>query len=139
MGFLAGGIMKNNYLLGLVTGIAMLVAMMIVNALFNMLFPSLGSEYVNAVFRPWTDQLMMAFFLYPFALGFALTYIWNKTRKSWKSGLEFGLTMALAMAIPSFIVNYSSFTFSLQMITSWVLSGLIITIVAGLVLGKFEG
>jgi hypothetical protein len=130
--------MKNKYLLGLVMGILLLAVTMIVSMVFGLLFPNLAAEYVNPAFRPWSDPLMMAFYSYPIVFGFIVTWLWLKTKKSWKSGMEFGLSMGLYSTIPSFIVNYSSFTFSLEMVLSWVLSTLVSMVVVGLALEKLD-
>jgi hypothetical protein len=130
--------MKNKYLIALSAGILVLIVSMGLNMILSLVFPGLQAEYVNPAFRPWTDPLMSLFFLYPIAMGMLLAWVWFKTRKSWKSGLDFGLTMALLFSVPSFIVNFSSFTFSLMMVLSWVIVGFINVVIAGLMLEKLE-
>lgn len=131
--------MKNKYLLAISVGLIVLVASMALNLLLNALFPALNAEYVNPAFRPWSDPVMSLFFLYPVILGVLLSWVWLKTRKSWGSGLDFGLIMGVLYAVPAFLVNYSSFTFSLPMILSWTAMGFVNVIVAGLALEKLEG
>ena len=131
--------MKNKYVLALVIGIILLISNMVLSMLFNVIFPSLNTEYINPAFRPWDDPLMSLFFVYPVVLGVLLTYLWLKTRKSWKTGIDFGITVGLLMAVPMFIVNYSSFTFSLLMISAWTVFGFLNVLVAGLALEKLEG
>lgn len=131
--------MKNKYLLGISVGIILLVTTMVFSMILESVFPGLKAEYETAAFRPWEDPLMSLFFLYPIVLGLFLACIWTKTRKSWKSGLEFGLLFGLFLSIPMFIVNYSSFTFSLLMVGSWTIVGFLNAIIAGLALEKLEG
>jgi len=131
--------MKNKYLLAIVVGVILLVTTMVLSMLFNAIFPSLNQEYVNPAFRPWDDPLMSLFFVYPVVLGVLLASLWLKTRKSWKSGMDFGITVGLLMAVPMFLVNYSSFTFSLLMISAWTVFGFLNVLVAGLALEKLEG
>lgn len=131
--------MKNKYLLALSVGVMAFLASMALNLLLTTLFPSLSAEYVNPAFRPWSDPLMSLFFLYPVVLGVLLSWVWLKTKKSWSSGIDFGLTMAILYAVPAFLVNYSSFTFSLPMILTWTAMGFVNVIVAGLVLEKLDG
>jgi len=100
--------------------------------------PSLNSEYINPAFRPWADPIMSLFYLYPIVLGIGLTYFWLKTKKSWKNGLEFGLTYGVINAVTAFIINFSSFTFSIGMVGSWTVMGLINAVVAGLALEKLD-
>jgi hypothetical protein len=130
--------MKNKYLLALSIGILMLVVSFILNMLSSAVLPGVQAEYVNPAFRPWTDPVMSAFFLYPVVLGVLLTWVWLKTRKSWKSGLDYGLTMGVLWALPAFIVNFSTFTFSFLMILSWTVVGFVNVLVAGVALQKLE-
>jgi len=130
--------MKNKYLLAISVGVLLLACSMVFSWLLNVIFPSLQSEYVTVAFRPWTDPLMSLFFLYPVVMGALLTKMWLKTRKSWKSGLEFGGCFGVLFAVPSFLVNYSTFTFSLPMILSWTVMGFINVVIAGLALEKLE-
>ncbi|MFH1520707.1 MAG: hypothetical protein ABID61_03620 [Candidatus Micrarchaeota archaeon] len=130
--------MKNKYLLAVFIGLLLLMCNTLLSAVFNIIFPTLQSEYVNPVFRPWTDPIMSLFFLYPVVLGVILTYLWIRTKKSWKNGIDFGVVLGILMAVPSFIVNVSSFSFSLLMVGSWTLFGFVSVIVAGLALEKLE-
>lgn len=131
--------MKNKYLLGISVGIILLITTMVLSMLAEAVFPSLKSEYVSPAFRPWEDPLMSLFFVYPVVLGILLTWVWLKSRKSWKSGIDFGVTLGLLMAVPAFIVNYSSFTFSLLMVGTWTIFGFINALIAGLALEKLKG
>jgi len=131
--------MKNKYLLSLAVGIALLIATMAMSMIWNAIFPSLQTEYVDPAFRPWNDPLMSLFFLYPVVLGLFLSHVWFKSRSGWRSGLDFGLTMGLLMSVPMFLVNWSSFTFSLLMELSWALFGFVNVLLAGLLLEKLEG
>jgi hypothetical protein len=131
--------MKNKYLLAIVIGLIMLITTMGLSNILAVVLPDVQSEYVNPAFRPWDDPIMSLFFVYPISIGILLTYLWFKTRKSWKSGLDFGITLALLLSIPSFLVNYSSFTFSLMMILSWTVMGFVNVLIAGFALEKLEG
>ncbi|MFN7991528.1 MAG: hypothetical protein U0R44_05200 [Candidatus Micrarchaeia archaeon] len=130
--------MKNRYLLALSLGAILLISSLALGMLLNVLFPALKAEYETPAFRPWTDPLMSLFFAYPVVLGILLTYVWLKSRKSWKNGLDFGISIGVLTAVPAFLVNYSSFTFSLLMICSWVFLGFVNTLIAGLALEKLE-
>jgi len=131
--------MKNKYALAISVGIIMLIISMALSMLLTMTFPSLQAEYETPAFRPWDDPLMSLFFLYPIVLGIVLTYLWFKTRSSWKNGLDFGIAFGILMSVPMFIVNYSSFNFSLLMVGSWTVFGFINVLVAGMVLEKLGG
>jgi len=130
---------KNKWLLAVSIGVLLLACSMAFNWLLNMVFPSLQAEYVTPAFRPWNDPIMSLFFIYPLAMGALLTFTWQKTRKAWKSGLEFGAWFGVLFSVPSFLINYSSFTFSLLMILSWVAMGFVNVVIAGLALERLEG
>ncbi|MBU0527981.1 hypothetical protein KKE92_05850 [Candidatus Micrarchaeota archaeon] len=130
--------MKNKYLLGLVTGIVLLISTMILSVLINAVFPYLNEEYEAPGFRPFDDPIMALFFVYPIVLGIILTYLWIKTRKSWKSGLEYGVAFGILLSVPMFIVNFSSFTFSLLMVGSWTIVGFLNPLIAGVLLEKLD-
>jgi hypothetical protein len=132
--------MKNNYLLAIVVGIIVLIANQILGVLLNMALPSLSAEYAaSTVFRAWSDPLMNLIFLYPFLTGVLGTYVWLRTRKSWKNGADFGVVVGLFVAVPTFIVYYSAYMVSPLMVLSWTLYSFVNVLVAGLALGKLEG
>jgi hypothetical protein len=136
--------MKKVLWTGLVTGIAMLIGNMLLNPFINFVFPNLQAAYeANMAFRPWDDPIMMLFFLYPLMLGFPLAWIWNKTKKlfkknAWVNGLNFGLIYLFTAGLPTFIINFSSFTFPIAMVGSWSLMGIVNGFVAGLVLARIN-
>jgi len=135
--------MKKILWTGLAAGVAMLVVNFIINPLFNAIFPSLQDAYMNPVFRPWDDPLMMLFFLYPILLGLALAFVWDKTKHLFKksplqNGLNFGLIFFLVGGIPNFLINYSSFNLPLVMILTWTVMGLVNGLIAGFVLAKLN-
>jgi hypothetical protein len=136
--------MKKIFWTGLATGISMAVVNMLLNPLFNIIFPSLQGAYEgSAVFRPWDDPIMMLFFLYPILLGFGLAWIWDKTKqlfnkKGCQNGLIFGLIYFTVSGIPGFLINYSSFNLPFIMILSWTILSLINGLVAGIILAKLN-
>ena len=132
--------MKKIVLTGILAGLAMLIVAILVSQLFNLAFPSLQAEYENAnLFRPWSDPKMSIFFAYPFVLGIALAWLWNKIKsifkeKSlWKRGFSFGLMYWIIASIPGMIITYSSFKLSLLIVLSWTIMGFIEAVCAGLI------
>ena len=139
--------MKKIIISGLIAGIIMLIVGMALNYVFEViLFPSLAHEYanVNGFFRPWSDPLMSIYFIYPFIFGVILAWTWNKVKSLfvspvyWKNGVYFGLSIWFISSIPGMIMTYSSFNVSLTMIFSWLISGLINAIIAGLIFAKMN-
>lgn len=131
--------MKNKYAVAVAVGIILLASNILMGFVLDAALPSLKAEYETPAFRPWSDPIMSLFFAYPVVLGVLLSYVWFITRKSWKSGLEFGIAFGLLMSVPMFIVNYSSFTFSTLMVGTWALMNFVNMIVAGLALERLDG
>lgn len=136
--------MKKVLWTGFVAAVAMVVVNMLLNPLFNVLFPWLQDAYKNPeIFRPWEDPVMMLFWLYPLVLGIGLAWVWDKTKqlfsgKPCKKGLTFGLIFFFVSGLPAFLINYSSFNFPFVMIFSWTLMSFFNGIVAGIVLAKMN-
>jgi hypothetical protein len=125
---------------GLLAGVAMLVVGFGFSQLYDFLFPSVAAAYQNgAIFRPWSDPLMMLYFLYPFVLGVALSFFWGmakgmfKGKNVWERGVKFGLMYFVIAGIPGMLVTYSTFKVSLVMIMSWLISGFLAAFVAGVI------
>lgn len=136
--------MKKILLLGLLAGAIMVGISLLVNALSNVLLPSLMTEYeTSGVFRPWSDPLMSLMFVEPFILGVILAWIWDKTKSCFhaktccKAGILFGLVYWM-LTIPGMIMSYSSFPISLTMIASWSLTILLHAFATGLLLSKMN-
>jgi len=130
--------MKNPYALSLSVGIIALIGTMVLSMASDLVFPAIKAEYETPAFRPWDDPVMSLFFLYPVILGMLLTSVWLKTRKAWKSGLEFGLYFGALLGAPAFVVNFSSFTFSLAMVGAWAIMGFLNALLAGIALEKLS-
>jgi len=128
---------------GIVAGIAILIIGMAISYLF-MLIPSVAADYNNVhIMRSWQDPLMSLFFLYPFVLGIALAWIWNKSKtlfkgSAWQRGTHFGFAYFIIATIPGMLISYSSFPISFLTIISWTVSGLVNAIVAGFILAKMN-
>ena len=97
--------MKKVIIPGLAAGVVILVASLILMQAWEALIPGLAAEYKTPLFRPWSDPLMMLFFLYPFILGIAFAWLWFKTKKVWKNPYEMALTYFLVASIPGMFVT----------------------------------
>lgn len=137
--------MKKVIVPGLVAGLVMLIVSMVVNMISGVLLPGLMQEYQNtAMFRPWSDPLMQAFMAYPFVLGLALAWVWDKVKgllgsSPLKKATNLALAYLIVATIPGMFATYTSFAVSLTMVLSWTVSGFINAFVAGLVLDKLNG
>ena len=128
---------------GILAGILMLIAGMIVSSFMQWIFPSLAKEYAAGLMRPWTDPLMMVFFLYPFLLGIILAWAWDKSKSLFKGtqaqkGRAFAGSIILISTIPGMFVTYTSFKISFLMVLSWLISGIIYSLIAGCLFSRMN-
>ncbi len=136
--------LKKVLISGLLAGLVMAVVGMLASRIFGVLFPQLNLEYENAfLFRPWSDPLMLLYFLCPFVLSMALAWIWDKTKvivagAGWaEKGVKFALAYWL-VSLSGMLISYSSFPISFFMVLSWTIVGLLQAICAGLVYAKIN-
>lgn len=134
---------KKIILPGLLIGLISFMASMVVSQIFKIVFPSIGAEYQNlALFRAQSDPLMMLFFLHPFLVGIILAWFWSKAKNMFgedmKGGIMFGLTYWVIATIPGMFATYSSMPYSLAIVTSWLISGLVTAIIGGIILVKLN-
>lgn len=116
----------------LFSGILLLIVGFGINWLSGVLFPALSLEYQNpAMFRPWSDPLMMVYFGYPFILGAVSSYLWDVVKP--KTAFEFAKLYFIIATIPGMFITYTSFQISLLMVLMWAVTGFIQIYVAGLV------
>jgi len=124
-------------------GLVNFLASMLVSKVFGVIFPSINAQYQNTnLFRPWTDPLMLLFFVYPFLTGIILAWFWNKTKNVFgeniKGGINFGITYWVIASIPGMFITYSSMPYSLLIVISWLVGGLVEALLAGVILSKLN-
>lgn len=137
--------MKKNFVPGLVAGLVMLVAAMVVGWLTTLALPSIAQEYENAnLFRTASDPIAYVYFLYPFFLGIALAWVWDRTKgvvgegSLWVRGSRFARAFWVVSALPGILMSYSSFPISLTVALSWLLSSLVQLLCGGFVYAKMN-
>jgi len=135
--------MKQILVPGLVAGVILVIVSFVLSMTYTAVFPQIMTEYVNGMFRPWTDPLMMAFYAYPIVLGIALAWVWGKTKKLIKGtmiqrGVMFGLAYFVVVGIPGMFATYTTFDMSLLMVSTWAFSGLVNEIVAGIIFARMN-
>jgi Na+/proline symporter len=83
---------------------------------------------------------MLLFFVYPFLLGVILAWFWKKTKNNFgentRGGLEFGFTYWIISSIPGMFATYTSMPYSLAIVSSWLVGGLVQALLAGIILSK---
>lgn len=136
--------MKKILLSGLLAGLVMFIASMLMGPITNVVFPTLNAEYQNSsLFRPWSDPLMSLYFVYPFVVGGILAWLWDKTKALtpkkiwWEKGATFGVGYWI-ITLPGMFISYSTFPISLGMVISWSLSSLVQLIAAGILLARIR-
>jgi membrane protease YdiL (CAAX protease family) len=135
--------MKSIIVAGLTAGFAMLVLAVAVGMLMHAALPSVAKEYENtSLFRSWSDPIMSLYVLYPFFLGIALAWVWNKTKgvigegSMWLRGSRFARSFWIISIVPGILMSYSSFPVSLAMSLTWLLSSLIQVLCAGFIYAR---
>lgn len=93
--------------------------------------------------RPITDPISILFFVYPWVLGFALSFAFLSFQKSFQGthisiGLKFGLLMWIVISIPSALLVFASMNYPVGFTISSVLGSLIYLLVAGGCLGMLS-
>ncbi len=129
---------------GVLSGVLMIVVSMLLNVVYDWMFPSFAAIYTDtAIFRAYTDPLMAMFWLYPIVLGLGLAWIWTYARNvlnedsTFWAGLKFGLAYFVVAAIPTFFINASSFNLPVMMIATWAEMSLVNGLIAGWIFAKW--
>lgn len=132
--------MKKIILPGLLVGIINLVLGMGVSYIF-MMIPQVSADYYSNLMRSYQDPLMNLFFVYPFVQGIIFAWAYDKIKSVFpgsatQKGLNFGFFVWLLATVPGMLITYSSFPFSGWTVLSWLVSGLVCSLAAGLVFAK---
>jgi len=128
---------------GLLAGFLNFIVGLGLNYVVNLAFPSIALEYQNeAIFRPWSDPLMMVYFLYPFILGVVLAYLWMFIQNRLEGdatleAFEFAKFYFIVATLPGMFVTYTSFQLSLIMVLLWAAFGFVQVYIAGFIFAKF--
>jgi hypothetical protein len=127
---------------GLIAGVAMIIANMVLNAILNLLFPFLRDFYAQeSMFRAMDDPLMILFFFYPLVLGVGFAWVWDKTKHLFsgnvhKKAMDFGTIYFFLVGLPMLLINVGSFAFEFVVIFSWMVMSLINGLVGGWVVAN---
>ena len=138
-----GKILKmKKILVGLLSGAVMLGVSFLIGRIFEFFFPYLHVEYENTnLFRPWSDPIMLIYFIEPFILGIILAWIWDLMKSIIKGntpaekGIYFGY-IYWVITIPGMLMSFSSFPLSITMVVSWSVALLVQALSSGLIFSK---
>ena len=136
--------MKKLFRQGMLTGIPITIISVGSGYLLGLLFPSLAEQYNNTqLYRPWSEPAMWVIFIYPFFLGIALAWIWDKTKTLLKGNsssraIRFAYAYWIVVVVPAMIMIYSCMPVSLPIILSWTVSGFLYGLIAGYIFVKLN-
>jgi hypothetical protein len=106
------------------------------------LLPNLMEEYFSPVFRP-AGQDDWLFFAHPLILSIALKWFWERYKNIFKGSLfikalEVALVYGIIALVPVLWLTFSAIDISLPLIITWLVYGLILSFVAGIVFAKLN-
>ena len=134
--------MKRLFKPGMLTGLIVLIILMGQSFISSWISPTLAEQYNNtALYRPWSVPVMWIIFLYPFFLGLALAWIWDKVQPALKGNgltkaIKFAFAYWVAGVIPTMIMIYSCFPVTKWVVIIWTVSGFFYGLAAGLVFAR---
>jgi hypothetical protein len=130
---------KKTIIATVIAGIVALILSVVFMQFWNIVFPTLASEYMNAMFRPWSDPWMSYVFVNPFVMAFIMSIVYCAVKDSFKSkdalknGLYYGLLVTL-FGVSGMLMTYSTFVISGTMVLSWLLSSVVQYLATGVVI-----
>jgi len=125
----------------LISGILAGIVIEILSMIISTVMQALGNYNVLALggMRNISDPIMALFFVYPFVLGFAMTYVYSKMEKQLKGsyvdkGKSFGLITWILAGLPSAFLVWSSMNYPIGFTISSLIGSLIYIPCAGIVI-----
>lgn len=134
--------MKRRFKPGMLAGLLILVILMGQSFISSWLSPTLAEQYNNtALYRPWSVPVMWLIFLYPFFLGLALAWIWEKMQPALKGNgftkvMKFAFAYWVVGVVPTMIMIYSCFPVTKWVVIIWTISGFVYGLVSALVFAR---
>jgi hypothetical protein len=124
----------------ILVGIVILVLSQIVNYAIQMVLPY--NIFELGGMRSATDPLMALYFIYPFVLAFAMSYVYVFTQRGLKGtemqkGIKYGLLMWGLVGLTSAFMVYVSMNYPLGFTVDSVLGSLIYMVPSGIVIARF--
>ena len=127
----------------LVGGIIAGIVIEVISLAFSWLTQSIWQYNVLelAGMRAIDDPVAILFFVYPWVLGFALSYVYSHFGKTVEGdaiakGWKFGLLMWIVVSIPSAFLVFASMSYPVGFTVNSVIGSFIYILVAGIVIAK---
>ncbi len=127
---------------GLAAGIVLLILSIIGLYTTILFFPKLSEQYFNPAFDKRSSKYMI-YYMHPFIISMALSWFWQRfkgvlTGSFITRGIEFGFIYAIVAIFPMMWMIYAAMNVSLEMVTTWLILGLMQGLIAGLIFEKMN-
>lgn len=132
--------MKKKLLLGLISGVVLLLLSVLGLFCILWLFPNMAMEYFGPAFID-QKQRNLLYYVQPFVMGPCLLWLWFKLGDKMKGStlvksLKFGLFYMIVASLPYMLLIYSAMDVSSLVILSWLLFGFTEAFVSAVVFSK---
>lgn len=134
--------MKKTIGVGLLAGLCMLIANFAFGIIFQVIFPKIQAQYMNAnLFRSWNDPLMYLLYICVFIVGVIFAFLWEKHKNLLPGSTSYQKVLKLTMiyfvfSVIGMTINYSTFQVSLLMTINWIIGVFLQVIVGAWVISK---
>lgn len=134
--------MKHFVVGGLVAGAVLFAVGSAFHFLVPFVAPRVAAEYAaNGIFRPWAGWTRTFMALYPFAIGFGISAMYDCVRGPARfagtaGGATFGLLLATVGAIPVFLLCFAAVRLPASVTVTWIIQACLQYVAAGAVLGR---
>jgi hypothetical protein len=134
--------MKKIIVVGLLTGVVLLILSILGLYLTIWFFPGLAAQYYDPAFDTGPDKYLL-YYVHPFVIALALSWFWDRfktllTGSFLTRGIEFGVIYTLIAILPALWLTYSAISVSLAIVATWLVFGLFQGLIAGLVFEKMN-
>jgi hypothetical protein len=110
---------------------------------FVAVFPKHAEEYFSPVFRWSNAGTDWMFYAHPFVLSFALKWFWERYKGLFTGSVllrafEVALVYGIVALLPVLWLTFSAIDISWQMVTTWLIYGILQAFVAGIIFAKIN-
>ncbi|HET8962516.1 MAG TPA: hypothetical protein VFM99_01365, partial [Chitinophagales bacterium] len=89
------------------------------------------------------EERAMLYYIHPFILSFALSWFWDRFKKSFDGNfltrsLKFSMMYAIIATLPSMWISFSALNVTIVMVSMWFIYGAFQASIAGLIFAKLN-
>jgi len=135
--------MKKIVTASLTAGVVLLLVSLSLLYILIAVFPNIAEEYFSPVFRWSNAGTDWMFYAHPFVLSFALKWFWERYKGQftgstiWRA-FEVALAYGIVALLPVLWLTFSAIDISWQMVTTWLLYGILQAFIAGIIFAKMN-